>query len=56
MIGWTTALHKFCALTEVANVLIATGVRANKNVVKQRQSAVFKIVRDFLFNISFYFY
>ena len=30
MIGWATALHKFCALTEIANDFIAIGVRANK--------------------------
>ena len=30
MIGWATEFHKFCALTEVANALMATGVRVNK--------------------------
>ena len=30
MIGWTTEFHKFCTPTEVANALMATGVRVNK--------------------------
>ena len=30
MIGGTTEFHKFCTLTEVANALMATGVRVNK--------------------------